>query len=186
MAGLSQAFADFSDVPFKQLIQSAKTIDFCNIYGGSWLQKNAQYFAKALEKPDVTIRACILAPDNPGLPGLSHHFEGKSVADIQKRIDDGTTELIKTVNEAKKHSSAVGKLKIYRSKNVVNHSFYRFDDMLYFAPRPLASSKYASTPIPCFAFRKTTHTGGAYEWIMRDFEELLKTAHDSTLHFEST
>lgn len=185
MAGLSQCFADFRDVPFKQLITTARKIDFCNIYGGAWLQTHAQYFALALQNPAVMVRACIISPDNPGLPGLSHHFEGKPVDELKRRIEDGTEELMKTMEEARRRSATVGRIQIYRSRNMVNHSFYRFDDQLFFAPRPLASAKHASTPIPCFAFRLTNEPGGGYEWVMRDFEELVKNPRDATLYFDS-
>ncbi len=185
MAGLSQCFADFKDVPFKQLIATAREIDFFNIYGGSWLAQHEQYFAKALAKPDVRIRACIMSPDNPGLPGLAYHFSGKSVEQIKHKIEEAMVSLERTATDARKQGTTAGHLKIYRTKNMVNHSFYRFDDMVYFAPRPLASSKNASTPIPCFAFRRTSEPGGAYEWIIRDFEEMLQEPKDVSLDYDS-
>jgi hypothetical protein len=184
MAGLSECFVDFRKVQFTELIRSAREIDFCNIYGGQWLGTYQQDFARALERPEVKIRACITAPNSPALAGLSHHFEDKPIVDLQQKIAAGTNDLRSAATQAKKKGGPTGRVVVYHSKNMINHSFYRFDD-LYYTPRPLSSSKNAATPIPCFSFRRTNEPSGAYDWLMRDFEELLKTERDTALAFDS-
>lgn len=185
IAGLSQCFADFEKVPFDQLICNSTEIDFCNIYGGKWLERNMPHFIRALHKPHVKIRACFVSTKNPGLQGLSHHFSGKKIKVIKDEVRKATDKLLKAVTDVKKENVNAGRLQVYYVLNMVNHSFYRFDDVIYFTSRPLASSKHASAPIPCFAYRLTGKAGGAYEWIMRDFEELLKSSHDAVLHYDS-
>ena len=185
MAGLAECFVDFRKVQFTELIRSAREIDFCNIYGGQWLGTHLQDFMKALERPDVKIRGCITAPDSPALPGLSHHFEDRPIAELQQKIANGMADIKSVVTQAKKKGKPIGRVQLYHSKNMINHSFYRFDDLLYYTPRPLSSSKNAVTPIPCFSFRRTNEPSGAYDWLMRDFEELLKTERDTTLAFDS-
>lgn len=185
MAGLAESYEDFRKVQFTELIRSAREIDFCNIYGGRWLGTYVQDFERALYRPEVKIRACMTAPDSPALAALSHHFENKPIADLVQSISRGTDDLRNASLQAKKHTATPGRVQVFHCKNMINHSFYRFDDLLYYTPRPLSSSKNAATPIPCFSFRRTNESAGAYDWMMRDFEELLKTARDTTLAFDS-
>jgi hypothetical protein len=184
VAGYSQFYDDFTKVPFADLISGAREIDVCNVYGGHWLQGHAQYFAKALRRPETTIRFCTLATDSPALAGFSYHFTDFGEEEICRRIEAGTKELRQALELAQR-TPPTGRLRIFRMKNIVNHSFYRFDDLILWAPRPLASSKIAATPIPCFAFRRTAAEGGLYHWLQRDFNELIGSARDCTLHFDS-
>ncbi|HWA25960.1 MAG TPA: lipase family protein [Lacunisphaera sp.] len=186
IAGLAEGYIDFRDVKFKELIRSSREIDFCNIYGGLWLSTYHQDFARALERPELKLRACITADDSPALSALSHHFEDKPITELKQKIAEGTNALRSAAAEAKKKSKTPGRALVYHSRNMINHSFYRFDDLLYYTPRPLSSSKNAATPIPCFSFRRTGKPSGGHDWFMRDFEELLKTERDTKLVFDST
>jgi len=183
-AGLSQVYPDFNTVPFAHFIASARQIDVCKTYGGGWLKQTEPYFAQALRRRDANVRFCTLSPESPGLAGFSHHFSGMRVEVLKAKIEEGTADLRQAIEHAGK-SGPTGRLRIYRMTNLVNHSFYRFDDLVLWAPRPLASSKNASTPIPCFAYRKTDGQDGFFHWLMRDFHELIGSEHDCTLHFDS-
>lgn len=184
VAGVSEYYADFNDIPFSTLITNAREIDICVVYGGHWIQGNAQYFKRALTRTETTIRICTLATDSPAVPGFSYHFTDIGEAELCKRIEAGSTELLQAYKLAEREGET-GRLRIYRMKNIVNHSIYRFDDLIIWVPRPLASSKHAATPIRCFAFRRSTAPDVFFHWLMRDFTELVGSVRDCTLHFDS-
>ena len=72
------------------------------------------------------------------------------------------------------------------------HSFYRFDDLIYFAPRQMTTNSLAATPIPTLVFRgtyppkKQDEMGyDMYSWLMRDFELLLAETKEAVLAYDS-
>ena len=184
-AGFSEYFADFQKVPFGDIIPAAKQIDICNVYGRHWLQENAEYFIRALGDPETTIRVCMLSPESASLPGFCYQFSGMSQDELKKRIEEVHAEYLKIFNEAQRRHGKTGRLQIYRSLNIVNHGFYRFDDVIYFTPRQIASNKLAATPIPTLVYRNTSQPDDLFSWLMRDFNFLTKTDRDAVLHFNS-
>jgi hypothetical protein len=190
-AGLSNYLQDFSSVPFHTLIPRASKIDFCNIYGGSWLDRNAQHFVEALCRPSTDVRACIIDPESAAVSALAYHFRGKKVEDIQKKCHEAIQMLKDVWVSASKKTTTPGRLRVYSARTAVNHSFYRFDETMFYAPRPVASSKLASTPIPAIQLRTTAPilTDGQLtfgDWLLRDFEEILKDPYDHNILFDSS
>lgn len=184
-AGFSGHFADFQKVPFGDIIPTAKQIDVCNVYGRHWLQENAEYFTRALGNPDTTVRVCMLSPESASLPGFCYQFSGMSQDELKKRIEEVHIEYLKIFNEARRRHGKTGRLQIYRSLNIVNHGFYRFDDVIYFTPRQIASDKLAATPVPTLVYRKTSGADDFFSWLMRDFNFLITSNRDAVLHFDS-
>ncbi len=185
-AGFSDYQVDFGKIPFDELIEGATKIDICNVYGGTWYKKNAQYLVRAFQRPEVEVRVCMLSPTSPALPGFCYHFSQMSEAKLKENIDDSKKAIMQAFNDAKQTGELRGCLKVYLSKNIINHGFYRFDDLIYFTPRPMCSPKNAATPIPTIVFRKrTTRTDDYASWIMKDFSVLLQTNDDSVLDFDS-
>jgi len=185
-AGFSNYFADFQKIPFGDIIPKAKQIDICNVYGRHWIQENAVYFVQALCNPETVVRVCMLSPDSASLAGFCYQFNGMSQEELKKRIEDVNGEFLKALNEAGRRSKqTTGRLQIYRSLNIVNHAFYRFDDLIYFTPRPIASAQLAATPIPTLVYRNASRLDDFFSWLMRDFDLLIKTQRDAVLHFDS-
>lgn len=184
-AGFANYVADFQRVPFEALIQSAKEIDICNVYAETWTKAKAEYFTNALGNPQTILRVCMLSPDSPSLPGISYQFSGMQADELRARIRRTTQLYLQILEEARRRFHATGRLLIYYCLTVVNHTFYRFDDLMCFVPRPLASSKLAATPIPVLIFRRGCGNTDFYYWLMRDFNLVLQTNHDAVLHFDS-
>lgn len=187
-AGFSDYFADFQKVPFDDIIPAAKQIDVCNVYGRHWVQENVQYFIQALYKPETIVRVCMLSPESASLPGFSYQFSGMSQDELKKRIEEVHTEYLKIFKEAQRRqgkNGKTGRLQIYRALNIVNHGFYRFDDVIYFTPRQIASNKEAAIPIPTLVYRNTSQSNNFFSWLMRDFNFLITTDRDAVLYFDS-
>jgi len=184
-ARLSVYVGDFHTIPFADLIRNAREIDICVVYGGHWIQQNAGYLVQALCNPNAVVRVCTLSPDSPALVGFSHHFSGMPEDEIRKRIEAGKVELLKALEEARRRVAKPGRLHIYRALNIINHSFYRFDDVIIYTPRPIASNKLAATPLPSLVFRNTSQPNDFFSWLMRDFELVVKTQRDAVTHFDS-
>ena len=179
--GFSQYLPNFGKVPFEELFSARKQMDVCFLYGNTWVQHHAQYIAGALERAATDLRICLLSPESPLLAGLRQQLNAASEEDLRERIRKTTSALIEAFQLAAKNSTKPGRLRIYHSLNTISHSFYRFDDLMYFAPRQLTSDKLAATPIPTMVFRgayppKRKNQSGydMYSWVMRDFETLLK------------
>jgi hypothetical protein len=188
-AGFSEYVTDFEQIPFDKLISNAKEIDICFVYGGHWVGVNNQYIIKALTKPDVVMRVFMLSPDSPSLPGFSHHFSGKPKERIIEEIRKTTEALKLAVEDALKSvetANHIGKLQIYYSLNIINHSIYRFDNVIYYTPRKLSSSKNKPTPIPTLVYRNTTEDSNFFRWLMRDLELIKDCSRDSILQFDSS
>ena len=114
-------------------------------------------------------------------------------AKIREKIESGILSFLGAFSKALNGAHPVGRLRIYCSLNGINHSFYRFDDSIYFAPRQLASDKLVGPPIPTLVFSKTHDLkSGAdrprdiYSWLIRDFEFLLCKPRDAALYFDSS
>jgi hypothetical protein len=180
-AGFSNYISDFSDLPFQELFATATSIDIVLVYGRTWIENNAQYIARALSNPETAIRVCTLSPDSPSIPGFCYHFESKSPEELKKRIEDSTSSWVKLARDGGRR----GSLKLYRSANIITHSFYRFDETLYFVPRSLASDKVRSSP-PILVYRKTSQPDDFFSWIMRDFERIISTEHDAKIFYDSS
>jgi hypothetical protein len=185
-AGFSNYFARFQDIPFADLIPKATEIDVCNVYGGSWVQRSAPSFVEAFCNPNCLVRVCTLGLDSPALPAFSYQFSGMPEQDIKNRIASGANEMRKALAEARRRTgNNAGRLQIYHSLNTISHSFYRFDDVIYWAPRPIASDKLAATPVPSLVFRNTAKNDDLFSWLKRDFELVIRTPRDSVLYYDS-
>jgi hypothetical protein len=189
-AGLSEYYYDFGELPFPTLISTASQIDVCNIYGGNWLQRNAQYFTEVLKRTTSDVRVCIVHEESHSISGLAYQFRGKTEDDIRINCQIAIGVLKEVWEKAKVGTENPGRLRIYGCRNPVSHSFYRFDDVVYYAPRSIASSKFASTPIPSAQLRRNVlaHKEGELtfgDWLIRDFEELIKESHDHEILFDS-
>jgi hypothetical protein len=185
-AGFSDYQVDFGKIPFDELIEGATKIDICNVYGGTWYRKNAQYLVRAFQRPEVEVRVCMLSPTSPALPGFCYQFSQMSPDKLKENIDDSMKAIMQAFEDAKQTGKPTGSLKVYLSENIINHGFYGFDDLIYFTPRPMCSPKNAATPIPTIVFRKGTKSTDDYaSWIMKDFSVLLNTKGDSVLNFDS-
>ena len=181
--GFSDYIIDLFALPYKELIANAKQIDILNIYAQTWIKTNAQYFIKALSNAETSVRVCSLSKDSPALDGYCYHFDRIDGAELAGRIENVTSEwkkIIAQLNEKNK-----GSLHLYKTPNIIGHSFYRFDDVMYFVPRGVSSDKHAATPIPVLVYRKTSHGDDFYSWVMKDFENVIKTNKDSSLDYHS-
>src|SRR5262249_21210141 len=148
------------------LIPKAKEIDVCNVYGGSWVQRNAASFVEAFCNSDCVVRVCTLGLNSRALPAFSYQFSGMPEQEIKSKIEAGAAEMQKALAEAQRRTgNHAGRLQIYHSLNTINHSFYRFDDVIYWTPRPIASPKLAATPIPSLVFRKTSKNDDLFSWL---------------------
>jgi len=183
LAGFSNYIEDFNVVPFRELITTAKTIDILLVYGRTWIQQNAQYFVEALNHPETAVRVCTLSPESSALAGFCYHFDNISQEELKRRIEDASAAWKKLIERG---NTQHGSLKIYRSLNIITHSFYRFDDKVYFVPRCAASDRLAGTPIPTLVYRKTSQPDDFFSWLTRDFELLIKTQRDARPYYDST
>ncbi|PWU19848.1 MAG: hypothetical protein C5B50_05310 [Verrucomicrobia bacterium] len=179
VAGFSTYISDFSQLPFKDLFANATQIDIVLVYGRTWIGDNALHIAKALSNPQTVMRVCTLSPDSPAVPGLAYHFDGITPEEVKKRVEEITISWIKLGDD----SGRKGHLKLFRFSNNINHSIYRFDDLLYFVPRSLWSNKIHSSP-PALVYRRTSDSDDYFAWIMRNFERAIDTPHDATLFRE--
>jgi len=184
-AGFYDFKTDFTEIPFKDLIESSEEIDICNLYGRTWYANNAQYFKNAFAKPFTKIRAFMLSPENPGLPGYCYQFEQMDPDTLRTKIEDATGELIRAFQAAKEDHGSVGQLKIYRLNNIISHSFYRFDRQLFYVPQKISSPKHTATPIPVLVFRLTESEKQFGGWLMRDINAVADTPKDCMLYFDS-
>ena len=181
-AGFSDYEVDFNNIPFGELIEGASRIDICNVYGSTWYRTNAQYFVNSFKR-GVRVRVCMLSPDSPALRGFCHHFSGMAEEKLKEKIADASREIRKAYQDA---GPCDGQLKLYSLKNIINHGFYRFDDLVYFVPRPISSPRNAATPIPGAVFRISAGARGFASWVMKDFEAIFTVSGDFTLDFDSS
>jgi hypothetical protein len=189
--GFSQYLPDFNGVPFEKLFATKKQIDICLLYGETWLKTHGPKVVSALERHTTNIRICLVSPKGPSIAGIAYQF---SVSDeeVRTRAQRSTDALKEVFAMAKKNATKPGRLRIYHSLNGINHSFYRFDDLIYFAPRKMSSARLDATPIPTIVFRgkyppkKKDETGyDMYSWLMRDYETLLANPKGAELVFDS-
>ncbi len=184
-AGFSDYQLDFNKIPWEELIQVATEIDICNVYAHTWYRTHAQYFVKAFGNPAVRVRICMLSPASPAIPGFCHQFSRMARDTLENYILRSCEEVLHAFTEAKRRPGKLGHLQIYLSNEIINHSFYTFDHVIYFSPRPISSPKHAATPIPVMVFRETQQAGDFSSWIMRDFKALLETPRDVIPYFDS-
>ena len=190
--GFSQYLPNFQKVPFEDLFSTKSQIDVCLLYGGTWGRTNAPYIVSALEKAATNMRICLLSPDSASVDGINYQFNMQDKDEIRDRIKRASQKLIEAFQNAAQKSASPGRLRIYHSLNGVTHSFYRFDDLIYFAPRQMTTNDLAATPIPTLVFRgkyppqKKDETGyDMYSWLMRDFDLLLDNPREAVLIFDS-
>jgi hypothetical protein len=193
--GFSQYLPNFNKVPFEELFSTKQQIDICLLYGSTWQRTNVQYIVGALEKAKTDMRICMLSPKSPSVAGITYQFGITSKDEpLPDRISRVTKALIQAHETATKNTNPnlPGRLRIYYSLNGVMHSFYRFDDLIYFAPRQMTTNSLAATPIPTLVFRgtyppkKQDEMGyDMYSWLMRDFELLLAETKEAVLAYDS-
>jgi len=184
MAGMSQAYADYRDVKFTDLIAPRVR----SIFAISTVENGSSCTPK-ISRPHCSERTSTFelhhARDSMALNALSYHFENIPVEVLRTEIDAAIAELKKIVEHARQKTPRVGRLRVYVSRNMINHAFYRFDD-LYLHAEAVSQLEERFNTDPCYSYRSVPEKGWGYEWLMRDFEELLKSSHDSECVFDSS
>lgn len=184
IAGLIEYYTNFETIPFEEFLARAKHIDICYMYGGHWIKGKAKALAQSLRNPEVSVRVCVLAPDSPSLGGVAYHYSDMSEEGLRANIEAGCEELLSALEDAQKHATITGRLQIFRARNVINHSMYRFDNVVCWVPRPFASAKLASMPLPgCLC--RDAGPESLFSWFAKDFEAALDNQHDATIYFDS-
>jgi hypothetical protein len=189
--GFSQYLPDFNGVPFEKLFTTKKQIDICLLYGETWLKTHGPKVVSALEKHTTDMRVCLVSPKSPAIAGIAYQFS-VSEEEVRNRAQKSTEAFKEIFATAKKNAAKPGHLRIYHSLNGINHTFYRFDDLIYSAPRKMSSLRLDVMPIPTIVFRgkyppkKKDETGyDMYSWLMQDYETLLANPKGAELVFDS-
>jgi hypothetical protein len=186
-AGLSDYWKDFGKIDFDDLIRGANEIDICNVYGQTWYRQNSQYLVDAFSNPNLSCRICMLSSESPALEGFAYQFGRQSVDELKSRIDAASSSIREAISNAKQRrgTEPIAHVRVYRCNNIINHSFYRFDDLLYFAPRKLASPRLSTRSVPSITFRRVNRENDLFGWLMEDFETLLITDGDVELSLDT-
>jgi hypothetical protein len=184
-AGLLDYEVNFDDIDFKDLIAHATEIDVLTIYSRTWYTTNHHALVQALKRPGVSMRACLLSPESPGVEGLWRQFKDlKKKEALIERIKESQGLIVNAVQEARRDSVDGGRLRVFHSMNIINYSFYRFDNLVIFIPRAISGPKNAAMPIPASVFRIGQKNEGFADWLMKDFEALLERHEDAELAYE--
>jgi hypothetical protein len=183
-SGLIEYCSNFHEFQFGPLLSRARKVDICIVYGHTWINQNQAALVTALTHPDANIRVCITSPTSPALPALCHSFRGMKKEALVAKINDVGRLYREAMDEARRRSKAVGRLRLYHITNPPNFGSYRFDDRVYLTLRPTTGTKAAATPLPMSVYRPT-EAGGMFEWMARDFDLLVGDKDEATLVFDS-
>lgn len=145
-SGLIKYYGSFKDsiLDIRSEVRSSKTTKLYVMYGSTILNSISEDLSFALSKKDTAIEVYIMDPENKFISGFADLWKEQKLDEegIKSKIEDTKILLKSKFEELNKRNALNGSLKLfYIKKNPVSHSYYLFDDKVFFVPSKNVSTK---------------------------------------------